>query len=281
MQRSSVSPFTSIVIRPDVIGVVVLLAGSVFAGCNIPDPLQGGDHPFVTEGGGASGASGTADGSGVGGGAGEGGGSRGATPVGVCPAFHLSSSFELARAAPGQRYVRCQTLGPEADWRGLVIASDGQHIAARTGGGTVRLIATHPWREVAQIASPLGVLDAAAFSPDGRTLAVASAEMGEVTTWRAADGARISSAAAQPASTIDATASSLAYSQDGRRLATSLGVVIDASGAVTSWKTGTPINASLMPNPANLGLGEAVPTITFTAGDTTLFVDYKDERSRA
>ena len=170
--------------------------------------------------------------------------------------------------------MRCQTLGPEADWQEIAIASDGQHIAARTGAGTVRLIATIPWHEVAQIASPLGVLDAAAFAPDGQTLAVLSAEMGEVSVWRAADGTRVASFAAPPASTIDAIASSLAYSSDGTRLATSLGALINvSSGAVTSWKTGAPINTSLVVNPENLDLGEAVPEITFTAGDSTLFVD--------
>ncbi len=207
------------------------------------------------------------------GGAGEAGGAGGANAVGVCSAFDLSPSFELAPSAPGQSYVRCQTLGPEADWQEVAIASDGQHIAARTGAGTVRLIATSPWHEVAQIASPLGVLDAAAFTPDGQALAVLSAEMGEVTVWRASDGTRIAAFAAPPASTIDATASSLAYSLDGTRLATSLGALIDATGAVTSWKTGAPIATSLVLNPENLDLGEAIPELSFTAGDSTLFVD--------
>ncbi len=193
--------------------------------------------------------------------------------VGICSPFDLSPSFQLAPSAPGQNYVRCQTLGPEVYWQAIAIASDGRHVAARTGSGTVRLIATNPWREVAQIASPLGVLDAAEFTPDGQALAVLSAEMGEVTVWNASDGTLIAAHAAPPASTIAGTASSLAYSSDGKRLATSLGVVIDSSGAVTSWKTGAPITTSLVVNPENLDLGEAIPRMTFTAGDTTLLVD--------
>jgi hypothetical protein len=224
----------------------------------------------VASGYGGSGAGGAGGCDGVGGA----GGAAGASAVGVCSPFDLSPSFELAPSAPGQNYVRCQTLGPEADWQEIAIASDGQHVAARTGAGTVRLIATNPWHEVAQIASPLGVLDAAAFTPDGQSLAVLSAEMGEVTLWRAGDGTRVASFAVPPGSTIDAIASSLAFSSDGTQLATSLGATINVStGAVTSWKTGAPLETSLVVNPESLDLGEAVAEIAFTAGDSTLFVD--------
>ncbi len=171
--------------------------------------------------------------------------------------------------------MRCQTLGPEAGWQEIAIASDGQHVAARTGSGTVRLIATSPWHEIAQIASPLGVLDAAAFTPDGQSLAVLSAEMGEVTIGHAGDGLRRRQLrGTPPASTIDGIASSLAYSSDGSQLATSLGALINPStGAVTSWKTGAPLTTALVVNPENLDLGEAIPEIAFTAGDSTLFVN--------
>jgi hypothetical protein len=250
--------------------LVVLIAVPALAGCDDSDLFRHfGNHPQSGQGGSASGAGGSASGAG-----GAGGGSGGTTAVGACPAFDLPPPFELAPSAPGQSYVRCQTLGPEAYWPEIAIASNGQHVAARTGAGTVRLIATNPWREVAQIASPLGVLDAEAFSPDGHSLAVLSAEMGEVSVWRAADGTRVASFAAPPASTIDAIASSLAYSSDGAQLATSLGALINLpSGAVTSWKTGAPLGTSLVVNPESLDLGEAIPEITFTAGDSTLFVD--------
>jgi len=267
----------SIVSRRAWIGCVVLVGTTVFANCDETDLFRqlGADSSRGGENGaGGSSAGGGAGGAGAGGaGAGGAAGTGGAAAIGVCPSFDLSPSFELAPAAPGQNYVRCQTLGPEADWQAIAIASDGRHVAARTSGGTVRLIATDPWHEVAQIASPLGVLDAAAFTPDGQALAVLSAEMGEVTVWRASDGAPLATYASPPASTIDGTASSLAYSSDGSRLATSLGTVIDSTGAVTSWKTGAPIVTSLVINPENLDLGEAIPRLTFTAGDATLLVD--------
>jgi WD40 repeat protein len=225
----------------------------------------------VASGNGGSGAGGAG---GCAGGVGDAGSAGGTSAVGVCSAFDLSPSFELASSAPGQNYVRCQTLGPEAGWQEIAIAADGQHVAARTGAGTVRLIATNPWHEVAQIASPLGVLDAMAFAPDGQLLAVLSAEMGEVSVWRSGDGTRVASFAAPPGSTIDAILSSLAYSSDGTQLATSLGALINVStGAMTSWKTGAPLNTSLVVNPESQDLGEAVPELAFTAGDSTLFVD--------
>jgi WD40 repeat protein len=210
---------------------------------------------------------------------GDGGGA-----VGVCGRIALDSSFELAPAAHGQEYVRCRTLGPEGDWH-VTLSADGRYLAARTGAGTVRLIATHPWQEVAQMASPLGVFDAAAFSPDGTTLALLSAEMGEVTLWRVSDGKRLRSFTAPPASTIDGFASALAYSSDGKRLATSLGAVdfnsqgvtfgaiIDLpSGVVTDW-TGAPISTPLVVNPENLFLGVAIPQIVYTAGNAQVFVE--------
>ncbi len=204
--------------------------------------------------------------------------------VGACGDLALASSFERAPAASGQEYIRCRTLGPESDWH-LTLSADGRYLAARTGAGTVRLIATHPWHEVAQMASPLGRFDAAAFSPNGKTLALLSAEMGEVTLWRVSDGKRLRSFTGPPASTIDAFASALAFSSDGTRLATSLGTVdfnsqgvtfgaiIDLpSGAVTDY-TGTPIVTPLVVNPENLFIGVAIPQMTYTAGNAKLFVE--------
>jgi len=289
MQISAVSRCHSIVSLRGLVGLVALtvpIAAATLAGCNDPELVrqlgnqrQGGQAGSgYGAGGSASGAGGAvvvgSGGSGAGGCAGADGGIAGASAVGVCAAFDLSPSFELAPSAPGQNYVRCQTIGPEADWQEIAIASDGQHVAARTSAGTVRLIATNPWHEVAQIASPLGMLDAAAFTPDGQSLAVLSGEMGEVTVWRAGDGTRVASFAAPPASTIGVIASSLAFSSDGTRLATSLGAVINVStGAATSWKTGATLNTTLVVNPESLDLGEAIEEIAFTAGDSTLFVD--------
>ena len=251
---------------------------------------SGGDG--VPSGGGVSGSgsgSGTGSGSGAGsGGDGAVGGGAGASGAGgdgvggsgltACGTLDLSSSFRLAPAAAGQSYVRCDTLGPEGDWH-VTVAPGGGHLAARTGAGTLRLIATRPWHEVAQVASPLGRIDAAAFSPDGSTLAVLSVEMGEVTLWNADDGALARTFAGPPASSVDTYAASLAFSSDGARLATSLGTVIDlGSGAATSWQTGQPVTTALVVNPEKLGPGgETDRRMAFTAGDARLFVraDYR------
>jgi virginiamycin B lyase len=205
--------------------------------------------------------------------------------VRACGEFALSPALHLAPAAPGQQYQRCDTLGPDRGWQ-VSLSSDARRLAARTSAGTVRLLATEGgWREIAQLASPLGRIDAVAFSPDDTLLAVLSSEMGQVTLWRAQDGALVRMFAAPPASTIDSSGSALAFSSDGRRLAISLGTflgegtdpggtIIDlVTGGMTDWRTGLPVHFALAVNPENLSLGVAIPQLRFTAGDRLLFVD--------
>ena len=205
-----------------------------------------------------------------------GGGGQGGSPGVACGPLSLSSTIVLAPAAAGQNYVRCQTLGPETGWQ-VALSPAGDRLAARTGAGTLRLLATDTWTEIAQLGSPLGAIDAVAFSPDGATLATLSAEMGEVALWSAHDGTLQRSFAGPAASGVDTTASALAFSSDGGRLATSLGTVIDlASGATTSWLTGAPQTFTLATNPENLGFsaaGGGIPLIRFVAGNARLFVE--------
>ena len=226
--------------------------------------------PRPTGGAPGTGMAGTT-GTGTGGAAGSGGVAGGPT---TCDSFSVGSTLTLAPAAPGQAYVRCGTLGPEQGWT-VTPSPTGDRLAAITAAGTVRLISTTTWTEVAQLASPVGELDAVAFSPDGTRLATLSSEMGEVTLWRASDGALQTSFAGPPASTLDTIASWLAFSPDGLKLATSLGTVIDlTTGARTSWRTGAPDTTALQPNPENLnGVDEGgSPLLRFTAGDARLFV---------
>jgi hypothetical protein len=234
----------------------------------------------MSPGGGAGNA-----GSAIGGDAGAGGamaseaGASGApgAPGTACGALTFSQTITLAPAAVGQSYVRCQTLGPEAGWK-VTLSPTGDRLATRTGAGTVRLLATSPWSEIAQLGSPLGQIDAVAFSPDGATLATLSAEMGEVALWNAADGTLARSFAGPPASGVDTTASALAFSADGARLATSLGTIIDlTAGTTTSWVTGAPGAFVLAANPESLAFsspaGGGIPAMRFTAGDAQLFVE--------
>lgn len=207
---------------------------------------------------------------------GGGAGGQGGGPGIACGTLTLTDTITLAPAAAGQLYTRCQTLGPEAGWQ-VALSPTGDRLAARTGAGTVRLIATDSWTELAQLGSPLGRMDAVAFSPDGTALATLSAEMGEVTLWNAADGRMQRSFAGPPASGVDASASQLAFSSDGARLATSLGTVIDlGTGTTTSWLTGAPETFTLTVNPENLGFSRAgggIPVLRFTAGDARLFLE--------
>jgi len=233
-------------------------------GGSIPAP-----PPDAGTGGGIGGMGGAPDGS-------SGGGGQGAAPGVACGPLSLSSTIVLAPAAAGQSYVRCQTLGPEGGWQ-VALSPTGDRVAARTGAGTLRLLATDTWTEIAQLGSPLGAVDAAAFSPDGSTLATLSGEMGEVALWSAHDGTLQRSFAGPAASGVDTTASALGFSSDGGRLATSLGTVIDlASGVTSSWQSGAPQSFALAVNPENLGssaAGGGIPLVRFTAGDAKLFVE--------
>jgi len=209
--------------------------------------------------------------------AGAGGAGGGSGPGVACGALTFSQTIALGPSAAGQDYVRCQTLGPESGWQ-VTLSPTGDRLAARTGAGTVRLLPTDPWKEITQIGSPLGQIDAVAFSPDGTTLAALSAEMGEVTLWNATDGTLARSFAGPPASGVDTTASALTFSSDGGRLATSLGTIIDLpAGTTTSWLTGAPGTFMLVDNPESLAfsspVGGGIPVMRFTAGDAQLFVE--------
>jgi WD40 repeat protein len=192
----------------------------------------------------------------------------------ACGSLVLGTAMTLPPSASGQAYVRCATLGPEQGWRSILSPS-GDRLAALTGAGTVRLINTTAWTELAQLASPVGEMNAIAFSPDGTMLATLSLEMGEVTIWSALDGAFQASYATPPASTFDANNAALAFSSTGRLLATSTGDVIDlTTGTRTSWSTGAPDATVLGTNPENLTTIDAggLALMRFTAGDSRLFI---------
>lgn len=163
--------------------------------------------------------------------------------VGACGAtLSLGEALSVASAAAGQTYLRCGTVGHETTWR-VALSPDASRLAAITSAGTVRLFATDDWHEVAQLASPIGQLDAAVFSPDGKTLAAVSRELGAVMLWRADNGQLIQSIAVGARTTIGGPSSALAFSSDGRLLVTSLQANIDlATNTVTDW-SGEPIAA--------------------------------------
>jgi WD40 repeat protein len=187
----------------------------------------------------------------------------------------LSASLRLAPAADGQPFVRCGTLGSEAARWQVTISPDGRRLAARTGAGTVRLIATDSWREVAQLASPLGRIDAVAFSPDGARLVTLAGEMGTTTVWRSEDG-RLERTFAGPPRGIRLGASSslpgLAFSPDGGRIATGLRTVIDlATGTTIDWG-GQTLTRALEVNPQRVADSSPGLGIRFVS-DGTLFVE--------
>ena len=239
-------------------------------------PRGGATQQDTTRGAGGSGAAGipTASGGGLG------AAPSAKTPITAACGLRVEASGkqQLAPAAPGQRYMRCGSVGSDAPWR-VTISPDGANIAARTGLGTVRLLATDSWREVTEVVSPIGRLDAAAFSPDGTQLAVMSAEAGEITLWSVPDGGLLRTLAGPPGPTIDRGTSALAFTSDGRRLATSLGTIVDlASGDSIQWAQvvryrSPPPPYALAANPQVLYDGISVRVLRFIAGDATLFTE--------
>jgi WD40 repeat protein len=198
----------------------------------------------------------------------------GSPNIGGCGGWlDTTASLVKPAAAVGQAYQRCGTLGPEAGWR-VTLSPNASHLAARTGAGTVRLFETDGWREIAQLASPVGRLDAVAFSPDGRRLAAVSAELGQVTLWNVADGSLAAAFDGPPVSTLGPPSSALAFSSDGRRLATSLGTVIDLqTGAMTSFggQPVGPYTAQVNPAGRNNG-GGSTQSLRFVGCDQRLLV---------
>ena len=132
------------------------------------------------------------------------------------------------------------------------------------------------WREIVQLGSPVGQLDAVAFSPDGSHLATVSAESGQVTLWRTSDGTVERSWALTPASNLNPMTASLSFSSDGRMLATSLSypgsagqsgvpAVIDIAGPAV-------LQAPAV-NPDNWAYNSTTRFVKFVGGDSMLLVD--------
>ncbi|MET0339765.1 MAG: WD40 repeat domain-containing protein [Polyangiales bacterium] len=204
----------------------------------------------------------------------RGDGSRGESPRDAEPetcTLRRSSVLNVAPAAEGQAFRRCGTLGGERAFDDVALSSDHARLAARTDTGTVRLIATDGVAEIAELAAPLGKIDAMAFSPDGTLLATAATEMGQVALWRASDGSLVRAYAGPALGTIDNRKQVIAFDREGRRIATPLGTVIDvASGAVTGWD-GTPVDVALTPNPRQGG-GGSLLALDFVDDGNKLFV---------
>ena len=184
--------------------------------------------------------------------------------VGACGAtLSLGGALQVAPAGAGQAYLRCGTVGSETTWQ-VRLSPDASRLAAVTSTGTIRLFATDDWREITQLASPIGQLDAAAFSPDGKMLAAVSRELGAVTLWQADSGQLIRSIAVPARSTIGGPSSALAFSSDGRLLVTSLEANVDlATNTVTDW-SGKPI-VPASPAPTDFDVASDDGNLVFAA----------------
>jgi WD40 repeat protein len=124
-------------------------------------------------------------------------------------------------------YRRCGELGEVAST--VTLSRDGRRLAV-VAAESVRLFDTATWREIARVAHAFEPVDAAALSPDGTRLATAASYIGELTLWDTSDGHAIAifpGKAAQAGTSQMARGSGIAFSSDGRRIATSMGTIID------------------------------------------------------
>jgi len=170
--------------------------------------------------------------------------------VGGCGAtLPASGDLRVAPMFDGQSFPRCGTVGDETAWQ-VTLSPDASRLAALTSAGTVRLFSTRDWHEIAQLAAPVGQLDAATFSPDGSTLATVSREMAALLLWRARDGQLFRQVAIPARTTLGDPESTLAYASDGLRLATKDDAMLDfTTGALTDWTTGMPVLPPAGPSP--------------------------------
>lgn len=154
-----------------------------------------------------------------------------------CTEIRPSGVLRSAPPPPGYPYLRCGTLAGEVQWHPL-LSPDHRRLAVLTNAGTVRLVDTADWTEIAELVSPLGGFDAIAFSPDSKWLAAESQEAGQVTLFDALDASVVRNVRVRPVEQQEWApfTASLAFSPDSRQIATSLQVVIDLpSGALHGW----------------------------------------------
>jgi len=126
-------------------------------------------------------------------------------------------------------YHRCGALGDVAS--AVHISRDGRLLAV-VAAESVRLFDTATWREIARVGHAVEPVDGAALSPDGTRLATVSRYIGEVALWDTSDGhplAIFPGTVAMPGTSQLAPGSGVAFSSDGRRIATSLGTIIDTA----------------------------------------------------
>jgi WD40 repeat protein len=154
-----------------------------------------------------------------------------AGPIGAtaCGGLVFTQAFTSTPAPAGVDYLRCDTRGHERGIR-VALSRDGTHLAILTTAGTVRLFATSPWVELAQLASPTTRLSGLQFSPDGSLLATYAESIDELALWRTTDGTLARRWVGWPYEdwvTRDDPLDAIAFSADGLEVAASPQLVAD------------------------------------------------------
>jgi hypothetical protein len=162
--------------------------------------------------------------------------------VAVPTAIQPSGRLNVAPPPGDEQYLRCGTYAGETVWH-TQPSPRHAYLAARTNAGTVRLIATEPWREIAELAFAIGAIESVAFSPDERLLATLSTEAGQLVLWNTHDGslARVITLS-QPSTSYWRWDGTIDFSPDGARLASSMHTITNVETGETTDVTGAPLN---------------------------------------
>jgi WD40 repeat protein len=116
------------------------------------------------------------------------------------------------------------------------------------GGEALHLYDTTGWREIARVVHSSEPINAAGFSPDGKRLATVSSHLGQLAVWNAEDGSLLRLTPSDPATSVagDDPGAGVAFSSDGRRVASALGTVVDVeTGATVSLQGRVRVGANV------------------------------------
>ena len=129
-------------------------------------------------------------------------------------------------------FRRCGTLGEIATR--VTFSPDGRRLAV-LAGEALHLYDTTGWREIARVVHSSEPINAAGFSPDGKRLATVSSHLGQLAVWNAEDGSLLRLTPSDPATSVAGVdpGAGVAFSSDGRSVASALGTVVDVETGAT------------------------------------------------
>ena len=103
-----------------------------------------------------------------------------------CATLPETYIFPPSTLNPPHAYARCASFSVGAA-TGVALSADGGLGVLVTGDGIARVVELGTRQVVAVLASPRGMIDRAAFAPDGRSILTLASQQREATLWRTGD----------------------------------------------------------------------------------------------